>query len=86
MINLHLTCIYLLLPSLSPLRSQLRNHSINLSHPASTRPHPQLNDFGVSISLSRMILGSEEEMSWEAEKVSGPRNMMKRGMMDRKGN
>ena len=42
-----------------------------------------LNDFGVRIPLLGMIPESED-MSQEAEKVSGPQNVMKRGMSDRK--
>lgn len=46
---------------------------------------PRLNDFGVSISLSRNVLESED-MSQENEDVSGPQHMIKRGMTDRKNN
>lgn len=42
-----------------------------------------LNDFGVNIPLLEMVLESGD-MSQEAEKVSGPQNMRKRGMMDLK--
>ena len=44
-----------------------------------------LNDFGISISLLRVAQESED-MSEEAEEVSGRPNMMKRGVMDRKNN
>lgn len=42
-----------------------------------------LNDFRVSIPLLSMVLESED-MSQEADKFSGPQNMMKRGMIDQR--
>ena len=42
---------------------------------------PHLNDFGVSILPFGLLLESEDR-SQEAEKGSGPRDMLKRGMVE----
>lgn len=51
--------------------------------PISSDDPMTLNGSGVSISLSRMVLESEDA-SQEGEKISGPHDMLKRGMMDGK--
>ena len=47
------------------------------------RSYRRLNDFEVSISSFWMVLESKD-LSQKAEKVSGPRDMMKREMMEEK--
>ena len=44
-------------------------------------PACDLNDFGVSILAFGLVLESEDR-SQEAEKVSGPRDMLKRGIFE----